>query len=84
MERYGQDLPPFSMAFARRFSKFVYATVCAGKLHHLGPDQMQGWTSVRVPLIIRWPRPFAPRLVQENVNLCDLFNALRTCQNFFI
>lgn len=44
-ERYGDDLPPFSMTFARRLSQFGYATVCAGKLHHDGPDQMQGWTT---------------------------------------
>ena len=32
--------------------------------------------SVRVPLIIRWPRQFQPRVVEENVNLCDLFATL--------
>jgi choline-sulfatase len=41
---YGDDLPPFSMTFARRFSQYGYASVCAGKLHHMGVDQMQGWT----------------------------------------
>ena len=30
----------------------------------------------RVPLILRWPRRFAPRVVTENVNLCDLFVTL--------
>jgi choline-sulfatase len=43
-ERFGEDLPPFSMTFARRLAEAGYATVCAGKLHHTGPDQMQGWT----------------------------------------
>lgn len=43
-ERFGDDLPPFSMTFARRLAQFGYDTVCAGKLHHTGPDQMQGWT----------------------------------------
>lgn len=43
-ERYGQDLPPFSTTFARRLAETGYTTVCAGKLHHTGPDQMQGWT----------------------------------------
>lgn len=43
VERYGQDLPPGSMTFARRFSQYGYQTVACGKLHHLGPDQMQGW-----------------------------------------
>ncbi len=32
--------------------------------------------SVRVPLIIRWPAQFQPRVVDENVNLCDLFATL--------
>lgn len=43
VERYGEDLPPFSMTFARRLGQFGYSTVCCGKLHHDGPDQMQGW-----------------------------------------
>ncbi len=32
--------------------------------------------SVRVPLLIRWPRASGPRVVDENVNLCDLFATL--------
>ena len=33
--------------------------------------------SVRVPLIIRWPKSFAGgRIINENVNLCDLFATL--------
>jgi choline-sulfatase len=32
--------------------------------------------SARVPLIIRWPRRFDHRVVEENVNLCDLFATL--------
>ncbi|MEX0653680.1 MAG: sulfatase-like hydrolase/transferase [Phycisphaeraceae bacterium] len=42
-ERYGQDLPPFAMTFARRFTQHAYLTACCGKLHHSGEDQMQGW-----------------------------------------
>ncbi|MFA5629746.1 MAG: sulfatase-like hydrolase/transferase [Dehalococcoidales bacterium] len=38
------DLAPNYMTFARRFSQYAYHTVCVGKLHHLGTDQMQGWT----------------------------------------
>ncbi|MBT3271865.1 MAG: sulfatase-like hydrolase/transferase, partial [Spirochaetales bacterium] len=38
------DLSPDYMTFARRFSQYAYNTVCSGKLHHHGPDQMQGWT----------------------------------------
>ncbi len=44
VERFGEDLPPFSMTFAKRMSQFAYQMVCVGKLHHNGPDQMQGWT----------------------------------------
>lgn len=42
-ERWGQDLPSGSMTFAKRFSQEAWATVCCGKLHHIGRDQMQGW-----------------------------------------
>jgi choline-sulfatase len=42
--RYGEDLAPGYMTFARRFAQYVYATVACGKLHHMGSDQMQGWT----------------------------------------
>jgi choline-sulfatase len=42
--RYGEDLPPFSMTFARQFSRHGYQTTACGKLHHLGADQMQGWS----------------------------------------
>lgn len=41
--RYGDDLPPFSPTFARQLSLAGYQTVCCGKLHHQGADQMQGW-----------------------------------------
>jgi choline-sulfatase len=37
------DLKPGHMTFARLFSQYAYETVCFGKLHHQGPDQMQGW-----------------------------------------
>ncbi|MBC2601585.1 sulfatase-like hydrolase/transferase [Puniceicoccus vermicola] len=43
VRRYGEDLPPFSNTFADHFSRNGYLTVCAGKLHHMGRDQMQGW-----------------------------------------
>ena len=46
---YGDDLPPFSMTFARRFAQHAYRTVCSGKLHHMGRDQMQGWTNRLAP-----------------------------------
>jgi len=41
---FGQDLPPSSMTFARRLTQFGYRSACIGKLHHDGPDQLQGWT----------------------------------------
>jgi choline-sulfatase len=37
------DLEPGALTFARLFSQYAYATVACGKLHHIGPDQMQGW-----------------------------------------
>lgn len=43
-EVYGDDLKPNSMTFARALAQQGYNTVCAGKLHHMGRDQMQGWT----------------------------------------
>ncbi|MFP4176808.1 MAG: sulfatase-like hydrolase/transferase [Candidatus Brocadiia bacterium] len=46
---YGEDLPPFSMTFARQFARYAYRTVCSGKLHHMGQDQMQGWTNRLAP-----------------------------------
>ncbi|TVR47563.1 MAG: hypothetical protein EA402_01115, partial [Planctomycetota bacterium] len=39
-----QDIEPFSMTFALRFAQYAYHSACFGKLHHMGPDQMQGWT----------------------------------------
>jgi len=44
VEHFDHDLPPFSMTFARRFSQYAYRTAAVGKLHHVGTDQMQGWT----------------------------------------
>lgn len=43
-EKFGQDLPPGHMTFSRRLSQYGYQTVVSGKLHHLGKDQMMGWT----------------------------------------
>jgi choline-sulfatase len=39
-----EDIAPHSMTFARRLAQYGYNTTCVGKLHHLGEDQMQGWT----------------------------------------
>lgn len=43
-EVFGEDIAPNYETFARTFSRYSYATVCCGKLHHTGIDQMQGWT----------------------------------------
>ncbi|NBE98341.1 hypothetical protein FE391_15035 [Nonomuraea sp. KC401] len=43
-ERFGEDLTPGHMTYARRLAQYGYRTVAAGKLHHTGTDQMQGWT----------------------------------------
>jgi choline-sulfatase len=40
---YGMDLDPGYQTFARQFAEHGYTTTCAGKLHHRGFDQMQGW-----------------------------------------
>ncbi len=42
-ELFDDDLTPFYRTFARSFSENAYKTVCCGKLHHKGVDQMQGW-----------------------------------------
>src|SRR5690606_29011996 len=33
-------------------------------------------SSARIPLFIRYPKRFKPRVITENVNLCDLFATL--------
>jgi choline-sulfatase len=40
---YGMDLDPGYQTFSRQFAEQGYRTTCAGKLHHRGFDQMQGW-----------------------------------------
>lgn len=42
--RYGEDLAPGYQTFPRVLSQYGYSTVVAGKLHHEGIDQMQGFT----------------------------------------
>ncbi|MDA3873837.1 MAG: sulfatase-like hydrolase/transferase, partial [Kiritimatiellae bacterium] len=44
VHHYGQDLEPGYMTFARRFTEYAYNTIACGKLHHMGTDQMQGWS----------------------------------------
>jgi len=46
---FADDLPPFSHTFAHQFARYAYHATCSGKLHHSGPDQMQGWTTRIAP-----------------------------------
>jgi choline-sulfatase len=64
-ERWAEDLPPHSMTFARRLAQYAYETVCAGKLHHFGPDQMQGWTVRLAPDMHTPPSSIAGRMDAE-------------------
>ncbi len=41
---FDSDLAPGYRTFARTFTENAYNTVCCGKLHHKGIDQMQGWS----------------------------------------
>lgn len=43
VEGFGEDLEPGYPTFARHFARHAYETVAAGKLHHTGVDQMQGY-----------------------------------------
>lgn len=43
VESYGEDLTPNYQTFAKTFTQNGYKTAAAGKLHHFGIDQMQGW-----------------------------------------
>jgi choline-sulfatase len=43
------DLAPGYRTWAREFARHAYHTACCGKLHHIGPDQMQGWRERLAP-----------------------------------
>jgi choline-sulfatase len=61
-ERFGDDLAPGAQTFARWFTAHGYYTVACGKLHHRGPDQMQGWMHrIGAETAVRWPEKFADR-----------------------
>ncbi len=66
VERYGQDLPPNSLTFARWFTQYAYETCCCGKLHHDGPDQMQGWKR-RIGSVARLTDAFVEGLRPEEL-----------------
>ncbi|HRJ74163.1 MAG TPA: sulfatase-like hydrolase/transferase, partial [Terrimicrobiaceae bacterium] len=61
-ERFGDDIAPGSPTFARWFTEHGYYTVACGKLHHRGPDQMQGWMHrIGSETAVRWPEAFSGR-----------------------
>jgi len=60
---FGDDLEPGAATFARHFSEHGYYTVCCGKLHHRGPDQMQGWLHrIGAEQAVRWPAAYKDRV----------------------
>ena len=55
-EYFGDDLEPGSETWPRRFSEAGYYTVACGKLHHRGPDPMQGWLHrIGSEMAVDWP-----------------------------
>ncbi len=55
-ERFGEDLEPGARTFARAFAEAGHLTVACGKLHHRGPDQMQGWLQrIGSECAVDWP-----------------------------
>ncbi len=59
------DLVPGYRTWSREFSRYAYNTVCSGKLHHLGQDQMQGWTKRIAPDAEISPNYIDARVVDE-------------------
>ncbi len=59
------DLKPGYRTFAREFSRYAYNTVCSGKLHHQGTDQMQGWTQRIAPDAIITPKYLPDKIDEE-------------------
>ncbi len=59
------DLEPGYRTFARELSRYAYNTVCSGKLHHQGTDQMQGWTGRIAPDAAVQPKFIEDRVVDE-------------------
>jgi len=58
-QKFTDDLPPGSSTFARAFSEAGWLTVACGKLHHRGPDQMQGWLQrIGAETAVQWPNTY--------------------------
>ena len=63
-EEFGEDIAPNSPTFARWFSDHGYYTVACGKLHHRGPDQMQGWLHrIGSETAVHWPEKYGDRSI---------------------
>jgi choline-sulfatase len=61
-EEFGEDIAPGSQTFARSFADAGYYTVACGKLHHRGPDPMQGWIHrIGSETAIKWPEAYSAR-----------------------
>lgn len=60
-QRWYEDLPAGALTFPRLLSQQGYETVACGKLHHVGPDQMQGYTK-RIGAECEVAQPFIPGL----------------------
>ena len=75
LEQVGQDIDDWIIVYTSDHGEML------GE-HGIWEKQKFFEASARVPLIIRWPKSFAGgRMVQENVNLCDLFATLcELCQ----
>ena len=70
LEHAGQDLDDWIIVYTSDHGEML------GE-HGIWEKQKFFEASARVPLIIRWPGSFAGgRVVEENVNLCDLFATL--------
>ena len=61
------DLAPGYHTFARRFGQYSYNAVCSGKLHHIGTDQMQGWSKRLSGDIGVYPK-YTEGLIQEELD----------------
>lgn len=59
--RWYDDLPAGALTFPRLLSRQGYETVACGKLHHVGPDQMQGYTK-RIGAECEVAQPYIPGL----------------------
>ncbi|WP_433168886.1 sulfatase-like hydrolase/transferase [Kribbella sp. CA-247076] len=69
LEHQGQDLDDWVVVYTSDHGEML------GQ-HGIWEKQKFYEASVRVPLIVRWPRRFGHRRTDANVNLCDLYATL--------